>query len=168
MSRDDPQRPTDLRFVGPATATVFESASFVASDVADRRVSFLELVDAGIAPDVADRLRREYSLLWSYEWEVGGADLPRRAERIGNLGPEERAWIAESPSSDGVPARLDDVGGESGGRALDGEDDEASIAAGGFEDATCPRCDEGLDAFVLDDSRTVHCEACGFAGVETG
>ena len=148
-----PEEPTDLRFVGPATATVFEAAPFSAGDVAARRVSFRDLVDAGIDPEVADRLRGAYSLVWSFEWRVGGDDLPWRADLIRGLGDEERTWIAESASGNGdgtvVPT-----------------DDRPSTALGASPDSACPRCEGTLASFVLGDRATVQCRQCGYVDVE--
>ncbi|WP_101297614.1 helix-hairpin-helix domain-containing protein [Halegenticoccus soli] len=106
--------PTDLRFVGPATATVLADRNVDATDIAGRRVSYAQLVEAGVNPGVAARIRREHSLPWSFE--STGADLKRRSTQIRGLGEAERAWVAassgdwdadQSPSS---PAETDGSG----------------------------------------------------------
>lgn len=153
MSADAPEKPTDLTFVGPATATVFDAAPFEARDVAERRVSYRELVDAGIAFDVADRLRREYSLVWSFEWTVGGTDLAQRAAQVSGLGASERAWIAESASGNG--------------EVDDSAEFEPATAPEVPAEEDCPRCDGRVEIFVMGDSETSHCVDCGYVGVDS-
>lgn len=159
--RDRVLRPTDLRHVGPATAAAIEDAPFEAADVRDRAVSFADLLAAGVNPGVAARLRREYSLVWTFEW-VAGAFLLQRAEQVGGLDPGQREWIAASPSDDGRP-------GGSGGDAFDAErawrERATWLAARAGEDPTCDRCGDPLVTYRLDGRRTVHCEGCGFVGV---
>ena len=84
----------ELKFVGPATAAVLADAPFGAADVGDKAVSYRMLVDAGVNPGVAARIRREHSLAWSFESE--GDDLARRSSQIRGLGDAERAWVAAS------------------------------------------------------------------------
>lgn len=102
-NREAPQSPSpmDLKFVGPATAAVLEEAPFDADALRDGRVSYEMLLDAGVNPGVAGRIRREHSLPWSFA-AVGGPDLARRAAQVGGLREEERAWIAAS-SGEGAP-----------------------------------------------------------------
>lgn len=91
--------PDDLqavKFVGPATAAVLESAGISAADVVERRVSHAQLVQVGVNPGVAARIRREHSLAWSMS---GGEDLDRRAEQVRGLQDDERAWVAASAGS---------------------------------------------------------------------
>lgn len=95
-SRKDPDDHQDLKFVGPATAAVLEEAGIDAADVAERRVSHARLVDAGVNPGVAAKIRREHSLSWSLS---GGEDLDRRAEQVRGLQDDERAWVAASSGS---------------------------------------------------------------------
>lgn len=87
------ERPTDLKFVGPSTAAVVEASDFSARDVADKRVSYRMLVEAGVNPGVAAKIRRHHSLSWSFE---SGDDLSRRSKQIRGLQDEERAWVASS------------------------------------------------------------------------
>ncbi|MGB9963393.1 DUF7409 domain-containing protein [Halobacterium hubeiense] len=144
-----------LRCVGPATADVLVDAGVDAQDVESKAVSHAELVDVGVNPGVAARIRREHSLQWSFE---GGQDLDRRAEQVRGLHDEEREWVAASygddeASADGSgdaaaeesawqrqsPATSDDAGdreaadGESAWRERswpNGEDGDASLERG--------------------------------------
>lgn len=80
--------------MGPATAAVLADAPFDAADVRDKAVSYRMLIDAGVNPGVAARIRREHSLAWSFESE--GEDLARRSTQVRGLGDAERAWVAAS------------------------------------------------------------------------
>lgn len=91
--RMEPEELTDIKFVGPATKAVLERAGVEPTDIAERRVSHAQLVNFGVNPGVAARIRREHSLSWSLE---GGEDLDRRAEQVRGLQDGERAWVAES------------------------------------------------------------------------
>lgn len=82
-----------VKFVGPATAAVLEAAGIGPADVVERRVSHAQLVQVGVNPGVAARIRREHSLAWSMS---GGEDLDRRAEQVRGLQDDERAWVAAS------------------------------------------------------------------------
>ncbi len=84
---------TDVKYVGPATATVIEDATFDVADIRNRTASYEMLREAGVNPGVAGRLRREHSLSWSFE---SGNDLSDRSSQIRGLQDEERAWIAAS------------------------------------------------------------------------
>lgn len=107
--------PTDLKFVGPATAEVLAAATFDATDVSDKRVSYRMLVDAGVNPGVAAKIRRCHSLSWSFD---SGSGLDRRSEQVRGLQDDERAWVAAS-SGDWADSS-DDTGEE--GRAERDED----------------------------------------------
>jgi predicted flap endonuclease-1-like 5' DNA nuclease len=85
--------PTELKFVGPATAEVLAAATFDAADVAAKRVSYRMLVDAGVNPGVAAKIRRCHSLSWSFD---SGSGLDRRSEQVRGLQDDERAWVAAS------------------------------------------------------------------------
>lgn len=94
QSRDDVETLTDIHFVGPATAEVLADASFDATGIADKTVSYEMLVEAGVNPGVATRLRREHSLHWSF---AGDDDsLEQRSSKVRGLQEEERAWVAAS------------------------------------------------------------------------
>ncbi|WP_162991568.1 DUF7409 domain-containing protein [Halostella salina] len=90
---DDADR-TDLLYVGEATATVMAKAGIDAADVRRKTVSYRELVDAGVNPGVATKIRREHSLHWSLDEE--GADLDDRSRTVRGLRDGERDWVAES------------------------------------------------------------------------
>ncbi len=83
-------------FVGPATESVLEAADFEPEDISDRRVSHAQLVDVGVNPGVAAKIRREHSLPWSL---AGGEDLDRRAVQVRGLKDGEREWVAASASN---------------------------------------------------------------------
>ncbi|MFH5798793.1 helix-hairpin-helix domain-containing protein [Haladaptatus sp. CMAA 1911] len=90
---DDVTEPTDVKYVGPATAAVLEGVSFGVEDIRNRTVSYEMLRGADVNPGVAGRLRREHSLSWSFE---SGNDLRGRSTQVRGLRDEERAWIAAS------------------------------------------------------------------------
>nr|WP_272931407.1 helix-hairpin-helix domain-containing protein [Halobacterium noricense] len=90
-----------LKCVGPATADVLTDAGIDAGDLESKAVSHAELVDAGVNPGVAARIRREHSLQWSFE---GGQDLDRRAEQVRGLHDDEREWVAASYDDDEASA----------------------------------------------------------------
>lgn len=85
--------PTDLKFVGPATADAVEAAGFSAQDVADKEVSYRMLTEAGVNPGVAAKIRRHHSLAWSFD---NDGDLDRRSEQVRGLKDAEAAWVASS------------------------------------------------------------------------
>ncbi|MFW5895773.1 MAG: helix-hairpin-helix domain-containing protein [archaeon] len=118
-SRNDPGDLLDLKFVGPATAAVLEDDGIDAADVAERRVSHARLVEAGVNPGVAAKIRREHSLAWSMS---GGEDLDRRAEQVRGLQDDERAWVAASSGSWSEESPTAEVPSTDGrGSATDGE-----------------------------------------------
>ena len=90
---DDESDRTDLRWIGPATAEVLEAADIDAADVRAKRVAYRTLVEAGVNPGVAAKIRREHSLSWSFE---AGEGLRRRSAQIRSLGSDEAEWIAAS------------------------------------------------------------------------
>ncbi|MFB6109295.1 MAG: helix-hairpin-helix domain-containing protein [Halodesulfurarchaeum sp.] len=85
---------TALAQVGPATAPLLTAAGIEAGDIEERRVSHEQLLEAGVNPGVAARIRREHSLPWSLDG--GGEDLDRRAEQVRGLQDGEREWVAKS------------------------------------------------------------------------
>lgn len=84
----------ELAYVGPRSAELLAAADVAPADVREKRVSYRDLVDAGVNPGVAAKLRREHSLHWTLDEQ--GADLDRRSELVRNLRDEERAWIASA------------------------------------------------------------------------
>ncbi|MXR40846.1 helix-hairpin-helix domain-containing protein [Halobaculum sp. WSA2] len=125
--------------MGPATAAVLADASFGAADVRDKAVSYRMLVDAGVNPGVAARIRREHSLAWSFESE--GDDLARRSSQIRGLGDAERAWVAASSGD----WQADDADRPDGDEERDGADRDGSdgtgdeVAEEGGDDAAAER-----------------------------
>jgi len=82
-----------VRFVGPSTAAVLDREGYDATAISDKRVSYRMLIEAGVNPGVAAKLRREHSLSWSFR---SGGDLSRRSAQIRGLGSAEAAWITAS------------------------------------------------------------------------
>ena len=88
------ERPLEsIRFVGPSTAAVLRREGYDATAITDKRVSYRRLVDAGVNPGVAAKIRREHSLSWSFR---SGGDLDRRSAQVRGLGSAEAAWVAAS------------------------------------------------------------------------
>lgn len=61
--------------------------------VSARECSYRMLLDAGLEAEVADVLRRRFSLPWSFDAD---GDLGRRSTEVRGLGEAERAWIEAS------------------------------------------------------------------------
>lgn len=122
--------PTDLRFVGTATAEVLAQSDVSAADIAHKRATYRDLVDAGVNPGVAARIRREHSLAWSTT--ADGDDLERRSAQIRGLGDAERAWVAAS-SSDWAESDADSPenasANESGGASQRTRDDRPTLTS---------------------------------------
>lgn len=91
--REDAPDVETLKWVGPRTAPVLRDAGVTVEDVESKRVSHAQLVEAGVHPGVAAKIRREHSLSWSFS---GGKDLDRRAKQVRGLQDDERAWVAAS------------------------------------------------------------------------
>lgn len=132
----------ELKYVGPATATALADAPFDAADVREKVVSYRMLIDAGVNPGVAARIRREHSLAWSFESE--GEDLARRSSQVRGLGDAERAWVAAS-SGDWQADDADQptADGESGSADVDRSDpddtDGVAVADDQSDDAAAER-----------------------------
>ncbi|WP_232820528.1 DUF7409 domain-containing protein [Halorussus litoreus] len=122
LDDDDPNEVdelTDIHFVGPATAAVLAEADFDGTGISDKSVSYEMLVEAGVNPGVAARLRKKHSLHWSF----GGSDedddsLERRSEKIRGLQDGEREWVA---ASSGDWGSADAETATTGGAATDGD-----------------------------------------------
>jgi predicted flap endonuclease-1-like 5' DNA nuclease len=130
--------PTDVKFVGPATATVVAEAPFDAAAISERAVSYAMLTEAGVNPGVAARLRREHSLAWSFE---GGDsdDLADRSDQIRGLRDEEREWVAAS-SGDWENAEVSTSDDE------DEEEEWVAASTGDWGDAGAATTDGSGDA----------------------
>ncbi|MFB6129576.1 MAG: hypothetical protein ABEJ28_02005 [Salinigranum sp.] len=148
--RTDPTRWDGVRFVGPTTARVLEAAGAEPADLTERRLTYRDLVDAGVNGGVAARLRREHSLAWTDG--IAGVDLGRRSARVRGLGEAERAWVAASAGDwQSTAADADEPDGDTsanGGRerrtpdpvsVLDAVDDEAAatLAEAGITSVRC-------------------------------
>jgi len=83
----------DLAGVGEETAATLREAGVSSPDLRERTTSYRDLVEAGVDPEVAGRIRREHSLHYS---STLGGDLAERSDTVGNLGDNERAWISAS------------------------------------------------------------------------
>lgn len=92
----DERQPSALPYLDPTARRRLREAGITADTIAEKRVSYRELVDADLDPDVADRLRREESLPWSRA--TGDGDLVARSTQIRGLSRAERDWIAASES----------------------------------------------------------------------
>lgn len=86
-----------LRFIGPVTADTLESLDIDSADIRAKNVSYSLLLDYGVNPGVAGKIRREHSLPWSFD-HTDGETLRRRASHINGLREDERAWIDSGPS----------------------------------------------------------------------
>jgi len=128
VAPDDAQESLrDLQHVGPATADALAAADVTREDVTGKRVSHAQLVECGVNPGVAARIRREYSLQWSFE---GGEDLDRRAEQVRGLKDDERQWVAASYG--------DDAEADGSGDAVAEEADWQATATGGSDHSEQP------------------------------
>jgi len=132
----------DLVHVGPATADVLAAADMTREDVTGKRVSHAQLVECGVNPGVAARIRREYSLQWSFE---GGEDLDRRAEQVRGLKDDERQWVAASYGDDEAEAD------GSGDAAAAEADWQATATAGGEESVAVEQSSPTKEAGGEDD-----------------
>ena len=82
-----------VRFVGPATAAALADHGYDATASTDKRISYRLVVEAGVNPGVAAKIRREHSLSWSFD---SGGDLGRRSTQVRGLGAAEAEWVAAS------------------------------------------------------------------------
>lgn len=125
-SREDPpDDPTDLHFVGPATAESLEAANIDAGGIPRKQVSYRQLVEAGINAGVATKIRREHSLPWSLSG-TSGEDLGRRSDQVRGLQDDERAWVAAS----GGDWETSDTGGsDDAGATETGDWEPTGVAA---------------------------------------
>lgn len=164
----DVAKPTDLVAVNGAAAAAIAEAPFDAGDIPDRRVSYAMLIDAGVEPAIADRLRHAYSLVWSFVWRPG-SDLKRRAAVVDGLLEEQKAWIAASapdrgedsePLSIPAPKTTQDSTPEST------QAGETHLTAGAIEDE-CPRCGSALVLYALGGCTQTACDDCGYVGFDT-
>ncbi|MFB6269715.1 MAG: hypothetical protein ABEH83_07210 [Halobacterium sp.] len=138
-----------LQQVGPATADVLADAGVDAEAVESKAVSHAQLVDLGVNPGVAARIRREHSLQWSFE---GGEDLDRRAEQVRGLQDDERDWVAASygdeASADGSgDATAEEAAWREGQGAVVGDeraadDDDPTVEESAWRSKSWPNGDD--------------------------
>ena len=136
---------SDLRFVGQVTESALSAARVDPSDVVRKRVTYRDLLDAGVNPGVAARIRREHSLSWSFESDAD--DLSARSAQVRGLGDDERAWVAASsgdwesadPKTGRDPAETDGSGA-------------AEAAEAAWRDRSAPTPVIDLDAVDDDDA----------------
>lgn len=150
--------PVDLAYVGPVTAAVIEDAPFDATDIPRRTVSYTALLEAGVNPGVAAKLRREYSLVWSFEWLAGANQICQ--EKEGTLDPELSPLIVvnDSPDRETSPSdRLESASLEK----------ETPKSPNIDETGECERCGGALAEFQLGETLAIQCEDCGYVGIPT-
>ena len=145
--------PTTLKFVGPATAGTLREAGYGAAAVRGKRVSYRMLVERGVNPGVATKIRREHSLPWSMGDEED-ADLRTRSGQVRGLRDEEREWVAAS-SGDWADA---DADGNATAEADGSGSSRAAEAA--WRDRSRPDPVESLDSVPSDAA-----EKLGSAGI---
>lgn len=160
----DSLHPTDLPGVGAGTAAIINGSSFTAADIVTRNVSYTMLLDAGVKERIADDLRREYSLVWSFVW-TDNPDLRERASRLKGLSDAEREWIAASspPNPDGEQTSTGETVQRVSTRPIDVPGPDARPAE--TENDACPQCGTTLSRYSLGARTTTACEACGFTGL---
>lgn len=161
-------KPTDLVAVNGVAAAAIADAPFDAADIPERRVSYAMLIDAGVDPAIADRLRHAYSLVWSFVWRPG-SDLKRRAAVVDGLLDEQKDWIAASApdaSADTEPLTLPTQPATPDTTTENPEASDPPSTAGAIEEE-CPRCGSALVLYALGGCTQTACDACGYVGFET-
>ncbi|WP_435360677.1 DUF7409 domain-containing protein [Haloarchaeobius sp. DFWS5] len=81
--------------VPAAAAEELADAALEPADITEKRVTYVDLVDAGVDEETATAIRRRYSLTWS---STLGDGLDDRAAEMGGLQRGERDWVAASTS----------------------------------------------------------------------
>lgn len=128
---DDETALTDLQFVGEHTAAVCRSAGIRVVDLQNRQISYEQLLEAGVNPGVAAKLRRRYSLSWSF---TTSGDVVRRSKHVNGLDEREADWIAQS-SGDWLSAieerrsKIDQAGADRDGTDRDLADPDGTDRA---------------------------------------
>lgn len=155
--------PVDLTGVGAGSAAIIKGSSFDASDIILKHVSYRMLLDAGLTPRVAEKLRRAYSLVWTFYWE-DDPDLATRAEKITGLTPAERDWVAASSpttTQQRTDAMEDPVTVVQSSATHKEDSSEPTDALDG-----CPRCGGSLSVYSIGGDESIGCDACGYVGIE--
>lgn len=155
--------PLELTGVGAGSAAIIKGSSFDASDIILKNVSYQMLLDAGITPRVAEKLRRAYSLVWTFYWEKE-PDLAARADTVSGLTPAERDWVAASTSA--VTRGPDEatVGLPSVERSRDRPGADSTDPAESLDG--CPRCGGSLSVYAIGGDESIGCDDCGYVGIE--
>lgn len=99
MSENTDSDLREVHYVGPVTADRLRAESVTAADVREKRVSYHRLVEAGINPGVATKIRRWHSLPWTFGGEE--TQLEKRSETVRGLREGEREWVAASSGERG-------------------------------------------------------------------
>lgn len=86
-----------IRTVRPEEREVLEAADLDPEGVPRKEYSYRTLLEADVDEEVADALRRRFSLPWSFDAD---GDLDRRSSEVKGLGEAERAWVAASADED--------------------------------------------------------------------
>lgn len=100
-----------------AQREALETAGIEPGLISSKDCSYRMLLDAGVDEAVADDLRRQFSLPWSFDFDTED-DLARRSSEVRGLGEAEREWVAAS-ADDGWQAFE-----SASARAADNETDE--------------------------------------------
>ncbi|WP_267642965.1 DUF7409 domain-containing protein [Haloarchaeobius amylolyticus] len=82
-----------LEGVPPDAAAELADADVTPTDLTEKAVTYMDLVEAGVDREVAGEIRRHYSLTWASRM---GDGLDDRAEEMGGLQQGERDWVAAS------------------------------------------------------------------------
>lgn len=151
----------DLHFVGPKSAAALRDSAVSLSDFVNKRVSYRDLIEAGVNPGVAAKIRREHSLSWSFDG--GGTDLDRRSAQVRGLADDERAWIAASTgwSEDGEAATETDGSGEAAAA-------EAAWRDRGTDDSNVDSESSAVDAETAWREQSVPTPVTALDGIDAG
>jgi len=97
VSKENVVKPSDDRplELEETHREALEVAGIEPAVVSGKDCSYRMLLDADVPEDVADDLRRRFSLPWSFETD-GDGDLDRRSSEVRGLGEAEREWVAAS------------------------------------------------------------------------
>ncbi|WP_342808602.1 hypothetical protein [Natronosalvus hydrolyticus] len=98
MSNENVIESTDDTAAGleESARVALEKVGIEPAVVSKKDCSYRMLLDAGVEESVADSLRRQFSLPWSFTSE---GDLDRRSSEVRGLGAAEREWVAASADS---------------------------------------------------------------------
>ena len=158
---------TELQFVGDATASALEEMDVTVTDVRRKTVSYRQLVDAGVNPGVATKIRREHSLSWTLDGS--GEDLDSRSNTVRGLRDGERSWVAESQSGwqddDASPVQDDDWTPSGGEHAADGDsaDDADWLTERASDESPTRTGDWSPSETEADDAVTAEADGSGAA-----